>query len=169
MHIILKSERLILRQFFKDDEPYIFKLHNDADVMKYISSNKGHYSHEECREFITRQIKYYASHPGLGIWAAVNKSKGEFIGWVALKDLDNSEYIEVGYRLLKEHWGKGYATDATKALINYGFNKLDLDKITAVALPENKASTNVMQKAGMKYVGIKKYYNADVVFYEINK
>ena len=169
MHIILESERLILRQLCKEDEPYIFKLHNDADVMKYISSNKGHYSHEECYEFIERQIKYYASHPGLGIWAAVEKNTGDFIGWVALKDLDNSEYIEVGYRLLTEHWGKGYATEATKALINYGFNDLNLYKITAVALPENKASTSVMQKAGMEYVGIKKYYNVDVVFYEINK
>ena len=168
MHILLKSERLILRQLCKDDQQNIYLLHNNADVMKYISTSKDNYTHEECREFIERQIAYYDSHPGLGIWAAENKNTGDFIGWVALKDLDNSEYIEVGYRLIKQHWGKGYATEAARALIKYGFNQLNLNKITAVALPENKASARVMQKAGMKYAGIKKYYNADVVFYEID-
>ena len=169
MNIVLETERLIIRQFVPEDAEYIYKLHNDPDVMKYISSKKDEeVTIEECSSFVEHCRSYYKKHTGLGIWATQTKEIGDFIGWTTLKDLDNTEDIEVGYRLQKEFWGNGYATEAAKALIEYGFNELKLDKIVGVALPENKASVRVLQKAGLEYVGIKKYYNTDVVFYEIN-
>ena len=168
MKKVLETERLIIRQFIPEDTGYIYKLHNDPDVMKYISTKKSkEVTRDECKSFIEGCRKYYKKHPGLGIWAAQTKASGDFIGWTALKDLDNTEDIEVGYRLLKEFWGNGYATESSKALIEYGFNELKLNKLVAVALPENTASVRVLVKAGMEYKGIKKYYNADVVFYQI--
>ena len=169
MKKVLETDRLIIRQFTSEDTKNISILHNDPDVMRYISTKKSdEVTMEECSVFIDYWQKYYTDNPGLGIWAAQAKETGDFIGWVALKDLDRTEDIEIGYRLFKEHWGKGYATEASIALVEYSFNILGLDKITAVALPENKASRNVLKKAGLKYVGIKKYYNADVVFYELS-
>lgn len=169
MNIVLETERLTIRQFVPEDAGLIYRLHNDPDVMKYISTKKNtEITMKECKQFVERCRKYYKKHPGLGIWAAQTKAAGDFIGWTTLKDLDSTEDVELGYRLLKEFWEKGYATEASKALVEYGFDVLKLDKIVAVALPENNASVRVLEKAGMRYIGIKKYYNADVVFYELD-
>ena len=169
MKSVFETKKLIIRQLAHEDAKMIYILHNDPDVMKYISTNNSEeISLDECISTVVYWQNYYIEHPGLGIWAAQAKTSGDFIGWVALKDLDKTEDIEIGYRLLKEHWGKGYATEASIALVEYAFNVLKLSKIFAVALPENKASRNVLKKAGLKYVGIKKCYNADVVFYELS-
>ncbi len=101
---------------------------------------------------------YYTENPGLGVWAGFEKENEEFIGFFELAHLDNTEEIEVGYRLLKEHWGKGYATEMTKVLIEYGFNKMDLKDIVGITHPENIASQNVLLKSGLIYV-------KDAVFY----
>jgi ribosomal-protein-alanine N-acetyltransferase len=138
--------------------------------MKHISTKKDStVSFDECDEFINKCIAYYKNHPGLGIWATIQKENNKFIGWTTLKHLDKTEIIEVGYRYLKDYWGKGYATEASKALLDYGFETINLNSIAAVALPQNKASTRVMEKIGMKYVGIKHYYNVDVAFFKIDK
>ncbi len=170
MNIVLETERLYLRELSDEDASFIHKLHNDTDVMKYISSKSDkEVTFKECQGFISKCKDYYINHKGMGIWATIAKSDNAFIGWTTLKDLDNSETIELGYRYLKKHWGKGYATEASKALLDYGFNILGLSSISAVAMPQNTASINVMKKIGMKYDGIKNFYNTDVAYYKIEK
>ncbi len=170
MKIVLETDRLYLRELTDSDTKHIHKLHNDPDVMKYISSKKDtEITFEECSNFILKCKKYYTEHPGMGIWATVIKENDDFIGWTTIKDLDNTNIIEIGYRYLKKYWGKGYATEASKALTGYGFNTLNLSSIAAVAMQKNKASARVMQKIGMKYIGIKNFYNTEVVYYQIDK
>ncbi len=81
--------------------------------------------------------------------------------------MDNTEEIEVGYRLLKKFWSQGYATEMSKALIEYGFNQMKLDKIVGITHPENFASQNVLTKAGLVYVREDHFYNLDVKYFRI--
>ena len=99
MKTALETDRLYLREFKDDDYMLLYELDNNPEVMKYVSS----YTCEEktvemCQESIGRMKDYYQHNPGLGIWVTVIKESSEPIGWTTLKDLDNSEIIEIGYR-----------------------------------------------------------------------
>ena len=83
--------------------------------------------------------------------------------------LTENDEIEVGYALFKEFWGKGFATEASKAFLEYGFNQLNLEKIVAVANPKTKASRRVMEKLGMKYDYLGEFYGRDLVHYSISQ
>jgi RimJ/RimL family protein N-acetyltransferase len=91
----------------------------------------------------------------------------QVIGAAGLTHLADGPEIEVGYRFLREHWGKGYATEAARAALEFGLNELGLERIVAVTLPTNRASQNVMEKCGMTFVGRMHVYNNEQVKYAI--
>ncbi len=153
---IFESKRLYLSEYTKTDAQLLLELNSDPDVMKYIGPPRVDIKVAE--ESIKKLIAYYSENPGLGVWAAFEKDTDEYIGFFELAHLDNTEEIEVGYRLHKKYWGKGYATEMSKVLIDYGFNKLGLNEIAGVTHPENIASQNVLLKCGLRYV-------KDAVFY----
>jgi len=101
------------------------------------------------REFV-RNYNQYEKY-GQGRLNMFDKQSGEYIGWCGLKYLTESRQTDLGYRLLKKHWGKGYATEASTACLNYGFNTLNLEKIIGTAMKENTASIKVFEKLGLKY------------------
>lgn len=153
---IIESERLYLKEYSKDDVQLLFQLNSDPDVMKYIGPPRTDIKVAE--ESMKKLIAYYAKNPGLGVWAAFEKDTDEYIGFFELAHLDKTDEIEVGYRLHKKYWGKGYATEMSKVLIDYGFNKLGLEQIAGITHPDNIASQNVLLKCGLRYV-------KDAVFY----
>jgi len=75
----------------------------------------------------------------------------QFVGWAGLAYLPEFDEIDLGYRFLPEYWGLGIATEASRAILNYGFDQLELKKIIAIAMKEHKASIRVMQKVGMEF------------------
>ena len=109
----------------------------------------------------------YQRFPGLGVFATEWISKQMFIGWTCLKYLDDTPEIELGYRYLTEYWGMGIATEASRALLHYGFNTLGVSKIVGITLPQNLASIRVLTKLGFTYVRRDHYYNKDVNLYEL--
>lgn len=163
---ILTSERLFLREFEKQDLNLLYYLDSDPEIMEYIGLPKT--LQESVDRYQKAQLKYQCGD-GLGKWMAVEKETGKSIGWFVLNNLDNSELIEVGYRLHQSFWGKGYATEMTVELVKYGFQQLGLDRIAGVTHQENEASKKVLVKAGLKYIGIRHYYNLDVTYFEIDK
>ncbi len=165
MKLKLESEHLSLRYITDDDLENLYHLHSNPDVMRYIRPPAT--SHEEIIGQINKIISYYTENPGLGVFAANEKASGEFIGWFCLKHLDRSDEIEVGYRLLPEFWGRGYATEMTKVLVAYGFNHLGLDKITGITHPGNSASQKVLEKARLMYQKDANYYDSDVWYYAL--
>ncbi len=148
MAIQLETERLILKQFNEEDAHYLFELNSDPDVTKYVGS--GPYENiDEVLDFIRNYNQYEKYSQGrLNMF---DKQTGEYIGWCGLKYLEDKNYSDLGYRLLKRHWGKGYATEAAIACLDYGFKVLNLDKIIGTAMKENTASINVFKKLGLKY------------------
>ena len=121
------------------------------------------------KENIKKIRKYYIENPGLGVWAGFEKQNDKFIGFYELAHLDNTDEIELGYRLLKQYWNKGYATEMTKELTKYGFNEIGLDKITGITHHNNIESQRVLEKAGLRYIKDAHFYNTDVMYYSISK
>lgn len=164
---ILSSSRLILKEFTKDDAALLFALDSDPDVMKYLGTPVK--TIDDVLPGLERCTNYYKNNPGFGVWAAYEKESNNFIGWFCLKALDGGPEIEVGYRLLKAFWGKGYATEMSLKLIDYGFGQMKLERIAGITHPGNIASQSVLKKAGLTYERQAHYYKTDVLYFSINK
>ncbi len=151
MKIYLEAERLILRQFTEDDADNLFELDSDPDVVRFVDPQYPILRETVLQQTIPRLLQYYEFSHGYGFWAAVKKSSDEFIGWFHLRPSPaHGGEIELGYRLKKSAWGKGYATEGSRALIHKGF-KLGCDRIISTALAANRASIRVMEKAGLQF------------------
>lgn len=155
--IITETKRLIIRHMKTTDFNDLHAMNSDPEVCKYILGRP--FTYEENQNFLKSYIEYYKKQNGLGLFAAECKQTGTFIGWVCLRPFFKEE-IEVGYRMPQRNWGKGYATEMASAIVDYGFNKLQLPEIAAIVNPQNKASQNVLSKCGLKYVR-----NMDYVFH----
>lgn len=164
MKKFLESERLYLREISEDDLHLLFDLHSDPDVMKFIRPPEV--SIEETHATLDRIFRTNKYEQGLGLWMCHEKNTGDFIGWFVLKNLDDTVDIEIGYRLLKKHWGKGFATEMSMELLKHGFEKIGLDKIVGATRYDNIASQRVLEKIGLKYACIQRVYNTDAWIYE---
>ncbi|MDV2470558.1 GNAT family N-acetyltransferase [Acinetobacter chinensis] len=172
---MLKTERLILRQWEKSDYLPFIKMSLDPDVMKYLP---GLLTEEESLHII-KTVKKIIDNNGWGIWAVELKENHRFIGFIGLHEqsaqFDFSPCIEIAWRLSKEHWGNGYATEGAKAVLDYAFHSLNFDKIVSFTASVNIASEAIMKKLDMTKV--KEFthpefssnpYAAKHVLYEIN-
>ena len=163
----IETERLILSPFERSDLDGLFALNSDPEVMRYIGEGRT-LSREETLERLISIIGHWEDH-GFGLWSATHKERNEFIGFCGLMHLDNTPEIEVGYRLAKSYWRMGLATESARASLCYGFDQLKLDRIVAVAQPENIASQRVLEKIGLRYEKDARYYNTDVKYYAITR
>jgi len=165
MKIILKTNRLYLREFNIHDSLNLFQLNRDKEVLKY-TGDIPFKTVEEALSFIENYNDYQQF--GFGRWAVYLKGNNKFLGWCGLKnDLTKNE-IDIGFRFLKEEWGKGYATEAAKACVDFGLTKLKITKIVGRAYVENKASIEVLKKIGLKFRNNFLYDNKPAVLYTIN-
>jgi ribosomal-protein-alanine N-acetyltransferase len=153
-HYIFETERLIVRQYdIEVDAENFFLLNSDEDVMRYIRATK---SREECNAFLRKIVDAYKINPLIGRWAAYEKANGKFVGSFAIIPIEDSDDIQLGYAFLKENWGKGYASELTKAGLDYYFRNTNADHIYAIAEKDNVASHNVLLKNSFVPDGIRK-------------
>jgi len=146
MQVFLETERLALCRFTEADVDHLFALHNDPDVMRFLNGGKP-----TPREEIEREYREHFA--GDGYWAAVEKATGEFLGWFAFNQKESGpEEAELGYRLKRSAWGKGYATEGSRALIQKGFTELGVRRVFAETMVVHAASRRVMENAGLRYV-----------------
>jgi ribosomal-protein-alanine N-acetyltransferase len=158
------TERFVLRRFVESDAPSLAAMNMDSEVMRYIRppDTDADEAMERARATIARQRGNY------GLWAIEEKSGREFLGWGALKDLDGTEEIEVGYGLCRAAWGYGVATEVARELVRYGFEDLGLERIVGVTQPPNTVSRNVLLKLGMRYLGlVNRYYGRETTYFEM--
>ncbi|MEU6378877.1 GNAT family N-acetyltransferase [Streptomyces sp. NPDC046909] len=157
MVIYLKTKRLTLRRFTADDADLLIELDSDAAVMRYLSGGAAPTAPEIIRErHLPKILAGYDKWDGdLGLFAAYEKDGGAFIGWFCLRpEWDGPlDEAELGYRLRQSAWGKGYATEVSRALLHKGFTELGLRVVWAVTMAVNNASRNVMEKLGMTLTG----------------
>jgi RimJ/RimL family protein N-acetyltransferase len=152
MHIILETERLFLRSFTPEDGQLVYDLNKDPDVTIYTGDPVRNLDHAQ--EILESNILPQYALYNHGRWAVHEKEGGAFIGWCGLKTRsERNNEIDLGYRFVKNSWGKGYATEAAFACLKYGFEKLGLHRIVGRAMPGNAASVKVLEKIGMHYIG----------------
>jgi RimJ/RimL family protein N-acetyltransferase len=161
----IETTRLRLRAFTPDDLDNLFLIFGDSEVMRYISNGKPR-SREETENGLLKTIEGWRKR-GFGLWAMTIKGSEKVIGYCGLIYLDDTPEIEIAYGLAKAHWGKGYATEAARAVLKFGFEQLKLERIVAVVNPENIPSQRVLEKLGMTYVKRAHYYEADLMYYEM--
>jgi ribosomal-protein-alanine N-acetyltransferase len=153
---IFETERLIIRPYTMADLSLFFRLNGDEEVMRYIRPAQ---TPEQSKEFLQKIITAYAERPGIGRWGMFLKANDQFIGSFAVIPVENTDKLQLGYALLKENWGQGYASESVRAGIGYVFGPLALTEIAAITYPENIASQKVLLKNG--FVFDKTFMEAD--------
>jgi RimJ/RimL family protein N-acetyltransferase len=154
MHIFLETERLILRRFTTDDVDNLVELDSDPDVMFYVTGGRPTAREEVENEILPAFLDYYRRHRGYGFWAVIEKSTGDFLGWLHFRPGEGhpEDEPELGYRLRKSAWGKGYAAEGSIALIRKGFAEFGVRRVVAETMAVHAGSRRVMEKAGMHLV-----------------
>ncbi len=149
----LETERLLLRRMRPDDAEAMFAYASDPEVTRYVLW-ETHHSIEDSEGFLRLATEGY-ERGDFGGWGVVLKSSGAFVGTCGLDAGYAPEHAraELGYVLSREHWGRGLMTEAVRAVIAFGFGRLELNRIEARCITENAASARVMEKAGMTCEG----------------
>jgi RimJ/RimL family protein N-acetyltransferase len=165
MPLPLETQRLRLRALTLDDLETWHAVSHDAERAWFGQAQS---TRDDSRANLGRRMSQHERH-GFGLWAVELKTSREMIGLAGLVHLQDGPEIEVGYRFLEQHWGNGYATEAARASIAFGFDELGLDEIVAVTLPDNLASRRVLEKCGLTSVGEMFVYGHQHVKYAITR
>jgi RimJ/RimL family protein N-acetyltransferase len=164
--LIVQTERLCLREFDEDDAAPFYLLGSDPAVLRYTGDPGGGLrSVEHALDVLrSRPMADYRTY-GYGRWACVLKANGEVIGFAGLKYLADVQEVDIGYRLLPAYWGQGLATEACRAVLNYGRTRLGLERIIGLVDPKNVASVRVLKKLGLMSAGQIEYQGKWVAKY----
>jgi ribosomal-protein-alanine N-acetyltransferase len=148
---IVETKRLFFRRFIPDDLKALFALYSDPEVRRYFP--EGTLTYEETKEELEWFLNGHPAHPELGLWATIHKETGEFIGRCGLLPwtIEDRPEVEVAYMLAKAYWGQGLGTEAAQAILDYGFEQLQLSRLICLIDAENQASQKVAQKIGMTF------------------
>ncbi len=165
----LETERLRLRPFTPDDvDAYYEGISRDPDVMRYLPGGKPRLRSDS--QWVVGYFIHHMELHGFGIWAVEEKTSGALIGHAGLEYIPAAEDVEIAYTLAKAYWGRGYATEAARAALSYGFETVDLDAVYGLAFPANTASRNVMRKLGMDYQGVTdRFYGSELACYHLTR
>jgi len=147
---IAETSRLILREMVPADAGFLFELNQDPDVLRF-TGDEPFASVSEAEAFLSGYTGY--QDYGMGRWLVILKETCDLLGWCGLKFHPETGMVDLGFRFLKKHWGAGYATEAAKSCLEYGFGTLGLFQITGRALSGNPASSRVLEKSGMTRKG----------------
>lgn len=149
---VLETERVLLRRLRPDDLEPLFALYRDPDIRRYFP--EGTLTHAET----SAELDWFVNggdpqHPKLGLWAAIEKTSGAFIGRSGLIpwEIGGETEIEIAYLLAKSHWGRGLGTEIARALVRHGFETLSLERLTALIDPDNEPSRRTALAAGLRF------------------
>ena len=149
--VILETKRLLLRHQVIDDLDDLWALYCDPEITRYIPDAPR--TREEAKEELEWHMHGHPKFPELGLWATIHKETGRFIGRCGLLPwtIDRQQEVEVAYTIAQEFWGQGLGTEAARAILNYGFEKLNLSRLICLIDLENVASRKVAEKIGMSF------------------
>ncbi|HEY7851322.1 MAG TPA: GNAT family N-acetyltransferase [Ktedonobacterales bacterium] len=165
MQVYLRTERLALRRFTQADVECLVDLDSDPEVMRYLNGGMPTPRAVVAQEILPRFLRSYQRRDGFGVWAAIEHTSSDFVGWFGFQprgDTGAGE-IELGYRLRRAVWGNGYATEGARALIHKGFEELGARRVFATAYQDNVASRRVMEKCGLRLASTFRLTPADLV------
>lgn len=150
----LRGERVLLRRWTEDDLAPFAAMNADPRVMEHYPATL---TREESDSFVRERVEPHFAEHGFGLWAVEVPGAAPFVGYVGLSlpgfEAHFMPCVEIGWRLGFEHWGKGYATEAARVAVEFGFSEAGLDEIVSFTVPENRRSIAVMERLGMTYAG----------------
>ncbi|PSR56466.1 GNAT family N-acetyltransferase [Adhaeribacter arboris] len=172
MKIFAETERFLLREILPEDEAGLFLLDSDPEVHTFLG-NKPITRVEQARKNLQFIRQQYAEN-GIARWAVIDKNTNEFLGWSGLKRItqtinNHTNYYDLGYRFLKKHWGKGYATETAQATLYYAFHQLNLPEVFAMADIQNTGSRKVLEKVGFTLLETFSYEGMEHYWFQINQ
>jgi ribosomal-protein-alanine N-acetyltransferase len=164
---ILDTLRLSLREFVPGDADALALVLSDPETMRYYPAP---FDRSGVEEWIARNGRRYAKD-GHGLWAMVLKANGELIGdcGLTVQDVDGTTEVEIGYHVRRDHWGKGLATEASRACRDYGFANLPVERLVSMIRPENLPSRRVAEKNGMSVFGQVIWRNLPHIIYVVRR
>ncbi|MFZ6771916.1 GNAT family N-acetyltransferase [Undibacterium sp. SXout7W] len=165
---ILHTQRLRLEPIQDTHLDGLFRLNSDPEVMRYITGKAE--TREETIAMIER-VKARWLEWGYSWWSLIDTSSNDLIGAGCIQHLgrDAANPLEIGWRLRKDCWGKGYAFEAANRMATFAFDTLEGKELVAICDPENTASAHVMKKLGMLYRGIERWHDMDTSVYGISR
>ncbi|WP_316803496.1 GNAT family N-acetyltransferase [Pedobacter nototheniae] len=165
MPILFQSDSIIIREFSQNEQPFFISLFEDEQVTQYLPYRPL----EEYIELFRTTMGNYGKTP-LGRWGIFNTQDNDFIGTCVIRDF---KYIpgqtEIGYVLSRNYWGKGIATELSKALVDYCLTSTDAIEIVAITDLNNIASQKVLQKAGLKRLSNLKREGIELAYFKIDR
>lgn len=164
---MIETQRLFFRKVAEADLPWLIEMRSPEPVNRYLGGVKM-----QNREALAARMEFYLEcHEkyGFGMCLMGLKETGEMIGTSGLQPLEDTGEIEVGYNLSERFWRQGYGYETAMGWLKFGFEKYRLERIVAVAYPENVGSWKIMEKCGMKYEKTEAHYGVDCVFYAISR
>jgi RimJ/RimL family protein N-acetyltransferase len=150
--VFLETERLVLRRLVPADAELLFELDSDPEVQRYVHAGPPDLGRIR-EEVLPRMSAYYGQHRDLGFWAAEEKPTRAFVGWFHLRPEAGplgAADPELGYRLRRQTWGRGLATDGATGLVAVAFAESETSRIVAATLVGNRASQRVLDKVGFE-------------------
>ena len=171
MKVVLETARLVLREFGSQDTDAVFAIHSDPRVQRYTGEEVVT-SVQYIRDGIGNIWKHEYQKHGFARWATIHKEDDKLIGWAGLKYLPELDEVDLGYRFIPEYWGQGIATEISTAIIQYGFQTLNLERIDGISMLENPASIKVLEKAVLtfdRYAPYKPDDAENVAWYSLNR
>ena len=159
MEIITETEKLIVRYWMPKDAEDAFTIYGDPEVTRYLAGDARDSTIDATRAWLEKKIATQAENAPLGLWAVEERASGRVIGHALLQyaKINGEDRVELGYAFARPAWGKGYATELSHGLLRVGFDTLNLDEIYGVVMPENSASRRVLEKIGMRNLGMGDY------------
>lgn len=164
---IAVTERLILRHFHIVDAEPMYRVFGDTEVMRF---GNGVQTQEWVQTWLQTCLEHYYQTWGFGPYAVVEQRSQDVIGYCGLfyfPDINGQPEVEIGYRLARRAWEKGYATEAAQAVREYAFYSLGIKRLIAIIDPSNAASIRVAKKIGMQFeaeVMLEGYNHPDHVY-----
>jgi len=156
MNLILETDRLLMREMRHEDAEALFDMDSNPNVHTYLWQ-KPYTNIDDIHAYIDMVRKQYDKN-NIGRFSTIIKATNELIGWTGIKYIDDhvengkTNFYDYGYRLNEKHWNKGYATEASKAWLDYGFNQMNIKEMNAYTHLDNGASNHVLQKVGFKFM-----------------
>jgi RimJ/RimL family protein N-acetyltransferase len=163
----VNTKRLILRPFTETDVDPMHRILNGEGVLRYFPPTDPP-ARDRVQRMISGLLKHWEER-GYGLWAVESKSSGEFIGRCGLQFLPDTGEVEVDFILGREFWGRGFATEAARASLRYGFDELGLERVIGIVHLDNQASQRVLEKLAMERVEQKQFFGMECYRYAVER
>jgi ribosomal-protein-alanine N-acetyltransferase len=165
----IETDRLSIRPLVANDAEELHELYSDPGAMQYLDSELPS-SVDESRSWVQTKIDLFERDDGMSLWALVERESGAVIGDVGLQWEDyDGVVVDLGCRLIARHWGKGYASEASRAVLEAGFRDLSVDRICAATHVENERAHRVLLALGGVRLREIHIYGMDMTLYEFSR